>query len=49
MALLTIHLVKDHGLHNLFATTILTGILQILWCPQVVAKCYVPRAVMIGQ
>ncbi|WP_456268068.1 SulP family inorganic anion transporter [Kushneria sp. AK178] len=31
MALLMVTLVRDHGLEYLFAATILTGILQILW------------------
>ena len=30
MALLMVTLVKDHGLQYLFATTILTGIVQII-------------------
>jgi SulP family sulfate permease len=50
MALLMIHLVKDHGLQYLFATTILTGILQILFGVLKLGRQmkFVPRAVMIG-
>jgi len=50
MALLTIHLVKDHGVQYLFAATILTGILQILFgiCKLGRQMKYIPRAVMIG-
>ena len=50
MALLMIHLVKDYGLQYLFATTILTGILQILFGVLKLGRQmkYVPRAVMIG-
>ena len=50
MALLMIHLVKDHGLQYLFAATILTGILQIIFGVLKLGRQmkYVPRAVMIG-
>lgn len=50
MALLMIHLVKDHGLQYLFAATILTGILQIIcgWLKLGRQMKYVPRAVMVG-
>jgi SulP family sulfate permease len=50
MALLMIHLVKEHGLQYLFATTILTGILQILFGVLKLGRQmkFVPRAVMIG-
>ncbi|WP_422756923.1 SulP family inorganic anion transporter [Microcoleus anatoxicus] len=50
MALLMIHLVKDHGLQYLFAATILTGILQIIFgvCKLGRQMKYIPRAVMIG-
>lgn len=50
MALLMIHLVKDHGLQYLFAAGILTGILQILfgWLKLGRQMKYVPRAVMVG-
>lgn len=50
MALLMVHLVKDHGLPYLFAATILTGILQILfgWLKLGRQMKYVPRAVMLG-
>jgi SulP family sulfate permease len=50
MALLMIHLVKDHGLQYLFAATILTGIIQILFgvCKLGRQMKYIPRAVMIG-
>ncbi|MBR8826572.1 MAG: SulP family inorganic anion transporter [Gomphosphaeria aponina SAG 52.96 = DSM 107014] len=50
MALLLIHLVKDHGLEYLFAATILTGVLQILFGFLKLGRQmkYVPRAVMLG-
>ncbi|MGC1395223.1 MAG: SulP family inorganic anion transporter [Coleofasciculaceae cyanobacterium] len=50
MALLMIHLVKDHGLQYLFAAGILTGILQILFGLLKLGRQmkYVPRAVMVG-
>jgi len=50
MALLMIHLVKDHGLQYLFAATILTGIFQILFGVLKLGRQmkYVPRAVMVG-
>jgi SulP family sulfate permease len=50
MALVMIHLVKDHGLQYLFATGILTGILQIIfgWMKLGRQMKYVPRAVMVG-
>jgi SulP family sulfate permease len=50
MALLMIGLVKGHGLQYLFAATILTGILQILFGVLKLGRQmkYVPRAVMIG-
>lgn len=50
MALLMVYLVKDHGLQYLFAATILTGILQILFgiCKLGRQMKYIPRAVMIG-
>lgn len=50
MALLMIELVKDHGLQYLFAATILTGAIQILFgvCKLGRQMKYIPRAVMIG-
>lgn len=50
MALLMIHLVKDHGLDYLFAAGILTGIIQIAfgWLKLGRQLKYVPRAVMVG-
>ncbi|MGF1535126.1 MAG: SulP family inorganic anion transporter [Elainellaceae cyanobacterium] len=50
MALLMTTLVKDHGLSYLFATTILTGLLQIVWGLVKLGNQmrFVPRAVMIG-
>jgi sulfate permease, SulP family len=50
MALLMITLVKDHGLQYLFAATILTGVLQILFGVFKLGRYmkFVPRAVMIG-
>ncbi|MEM8810197.1 MAG: SulP family inorganic anion transporter [Cyanobacteria bacterium P01_G01_bin.38] len=50
MALLMIELVKNHGLEYLFAATLLTGLLQILWGGLKVGRQmkYVPRAVLVG-
>lgn len=50
MALLMINLVKDHGLEYLFAATLLTGVLQILFGVLKLGRQmkYVPRAVMVG-
>ena len=50
MALLMIDLVKDHGLPYLFAATILTGIIQVLfgWAKLARYLKFVPRAVMTG-
>lgn len=50
MALLMIDLVKDHGLQYLFAATILTGMVQILFgvCKLGRQMKYIPRAVMLG-
>ena len=50
MALLMTTLVKDHGLSFLFATTILTGVLQIVWGWVKLGNQmrFVPRAVMVG-
>ncbi|MBS4196651.1 SulP family inorganic anion transporter [Lederbergia citri] len=50
MALLMLPLVKEHGLNYLFAATILTGVIQILFSILKVAKVmkFIPRAVMIG-
>lgn len=50
MALLMITLVKDHGLQYLFAATILTGVLQILFGTLKIARYmkFIPRSVMIG-
>ncbi len=50
MALLMVYLVKDHGLQYLFAATILTGILQIIfgWLKLGKQMKFVPRAVMLG-
>ncbi|NER95959.1 MAG: SulP family inorganic anion transporter [Symploca sp. SIO1B1] len=50
MALLLTPLVKEHGLNYLFATTILTGILQIIWGWVKLGNQmrFVPRAVMVG-
>ncbi len=50
MALLMTTLVRDYGLSYLFATTILTGILQILWGWIKLGNQmrFVPRAVMVG-
>ncbi|MBP5976685.1 SulP family inorganic anion transporter [Brasilonema sp. CT11] len=50
MALLMITLVKEHGLQYLFATTILTGVIQIICGKLKLGRQmkYVPRAVMLG-
>lgn len=50
MALVMIGLVKEHGLSYLFAATILTGILQIIFGWRRLGRYmkYVPRPVMIG-
>lgn len=50
MALLMVPLVKEYGVNYLFAATILTGIIQIIFGLLKVAKLmrFVPRSVMIG-
>lgn len=50
MALLMITLVADHGLQYLFAATILTGIIQIIFGVFKLASVmkFVPRSVMVG-
>ncbi|WP_338472971.1 SulP family inorganic anion transporter [Niallia sp. XMNu-256] len=50
MALVMVPLVRDYGLEYLFAATILTGMIQILFGVFKVAKLmkFIPRAVMIG-
>lgn len=50
MALLMVPLVRDYGLEYLFAATILTGIIQVIFGVFKVAKImkFIPRAVMIG-
>lgn len=50
MALLMVTLVKDHGLQYLFAATILTGVLQLVFGWLKVARFmkFIPRSVMIG-
>jgi len=50
MALAMVLLVKEHGIQYLFAATILTGVLQIIWGYLKVAKImrFIPRAVMMG-
>ena len=50
MALLMVPLVKEYGLNYLFAATILTGIIQVLFGVFKVARVmkFIPRAVMIG-
>jgi len=50
MALLMIDLVKDYGIEYLFAATLLTGILQLIFGILKLGKQmkYVPRAVMMG-
>ncbi|WP_033366352.1 SulP family inorganic anion transporter [Mastigocladopsis repens] len=50
MALVLVTLVKQHGLEYLFAATILTGVIQIIFGRLKLGQKmkYVPRAVMIG-
>ena len=50
MALLMVPLVREYGLDYLFAATILTGIIQIIFGVFKIAKLmkFIPRAVMIG-
>lgn len=50
MALLMTTLVRDYGLQYLLATTILTGMLQIVWGAVKLGNQmrFVPRAVMVG-
>ncbi|WP_052455616.1 SulP family inorganic anion transporter [Bhargavaea cecembensis] len=50
MALLMGPLVREHGLDYLFAATILTGVIQIIFGVFKIAKVmkFIPRAVMIG-
>ncbi|MDF0727284.1 SulP family inorganic anion transporter [Cytobacillus sp. S13-E01] len=50
MALLMVTLVADHGLQYLFAATILTGILQIVFGVLKLARYmkFIPRSVMVG-
>jgi sulfate permease, SulP family len=50
MALLMVNLVADHGLQYLFAATILTGIIQIIFGVFKLARAmkFVPRSVMVG-
>ncbi|EQB34918.1 MULTISPECIES: SulP family inorganic anion transporter [Virgibacillus] len=50
MALLMVDLVAEHGLQYLFAATILTGMIQIIFgiCKLAKAMKFVPRSVMVG-
>ncbi len=50
MALLMVTLVADHGVEYLFATTILTGVLQIIfgWLKLARYMMFIPRTVMLG-
>lgn len=50
MALLMIGLVKDHGIQYLFAATVLTGLLQIVfgWAKLARYLKFIPRSVMVG-
>ncbi|MCM3668617.1 SulP family inorganic anion transporter [Mesobacillus maritimus] len=50
MALVMAPLIRDHGVEYLFAATILTGVIQILFGVFKIAKLmrFIPRAVMIG-
>ncbi|MGY6530619.1 MAG: SulP family inorganic anion transporter [Cyanobacterium sp.] len=50
IALLTVNLVKDYGIEYLFAATLVTGIVQLIFGILKLGKQmkYVPRAVMMG-
>ncbi|MBP1080978.1 SulP family inorganic anion transporter [Bacillus capparidis] len=50
MALLMTTLVKDYGIQYLFATTILTGIIQLIFGVLKIARFmkFIPRSVMVG-
>jgi sulfate permease, SulP family len=50
MAVVLTGLVRDHGLQYLFATTILTGVLQVVFARLKLAQLmrFVPRSVMVG-
>jgi SulP family sulfate permease len=50
MALLMGSLVRDHGLDYLFAATILTGIIQLIFGVLKIARFmkFIPRSVMVG-
>lgn len=50
MALLMTTLVKDYGVQYLFATTILTGIIQLIFGVLKIARFmkFIPRSVMVG-
>ncbi|MCY9158058.1 SulP family inorganic anion transporter [Bacillus haynesii] len=50
MALLMVTLVKDYGIEYLFATTILTGIIQFIFGALKIARFmkFIPRSVMVG-
>jgi SulP family sulfate permease len=50
MALLMIDLIADHGVQYLFAATVLTGILQLLfgWFRLARYMRFIPRSVMVG-
>ncbi|CAH0162376.1 Bicarbonate transporter BicA [Priestia megaterium] len=50
MALLMVTLVKEHGMEYLWATTILTGVIQLLFGIFKIARFmkFIPRSVMVG-
>jgi len=50
MALLMVTLVKEHGMEYLWATTILTGVIQLLFGILKIARFmkFIPRSVMVG-
>ncbi|MGV3719861.1 MAG: SulP family inorganic anion transporter [Actinomycetota bacterium] len=50
MALLMVHIVRDHGLQYLFAATLLTGVLQVVfgYCKLARYMSFIPRSVMTG-
>ncbi|MQR85109.1 STAS domain-containing protein [Bacillus megaterium] len=50
MALLMVTLVKEHGMEYLWATTVLTGVIQLLFGIFKIARFmkFIPRSVMVG-
>ncbi len=50
MALLVVGLVREYGVEYLFAATLVTGLLQIIWGSLRIGRImkYIPRAVLVG-